>query len=91
MVIIINKYITDTINPAITASPPSLGMAVVFTLLSSFGLSTAPIFFAYRIVCGVITKAVIKASRKAIAISPHIASSFSLLFSSLLVFYMLSL
>ncbi|MBE5805374.1 MAG: Teichoic acid linkage unit synthesis [Clostridiales bacterium] len=54
-----------------TASPPSLGIGFSFILLFS-GLSIAPSFFANFIVRGVITNAVINASKNAIDMSPHI-------------------
>jgi len=68
-------------NPQTTATPPSLGMTTLLILLSSFGLSTAPIFFASFIVLGVTINAVIKANKKAIIISPHIVLAPYFIFS----------
>lgn len=62
----------DTKNPSITAGPPNLGIALLCVLLSSFGMSTAPTFFASFMVYGVVTNATTNASTNAIAMSPHI-------------------
>lgn len=70
--ITINKYIVDTKKPSITAGPPNLGIVLLCVLLLSFGISSAPIFFAIFIVYGVATNATTNASINAMAISPHI-------------------
>ena len=70
--ITINKYIVDTRKPNITAGPPNLGLDLLCALLSSFGISIAPIFFAIFIVYGVVTNVTTNASINAIAIFPHI-------------------
>ena len=72
ILITINKYMTDTKKPSITAGPPNFGITFLCILLWSFGISTAPTFLAIFIVYGVAINATINASRKAIAISPHI-------------------
>ena len=68
---IINKYITETKKPAITAIPPSLGIGFLCTFLFS-GMSNAPTFFANLIVYGVITKLVSTANTNAIITLLHI-------------------
>ena len=66
------KYITAIKKPITIAGPPNLGIGLLCILLSSFGISMAPIFLATFIVYGVSTNDVINANKKAIAISPHI-------------------
>lgn len=72
MLITISKYIVEIRNPKITAGPPNLGIAFLCALLSSFGISTAPTFFAIFIIYGVVTNVTTNARINAIAISPHI-------------------
>ena len=72
ILITINIYIVDTKNPKITAGPPNFGIDLLCALLSSFGISIAPIFFAIFIVYGVVTNVTTNASINAIAMFPHI-------------------
>jgi len=59
----------DTKNPAIIAKPPSLAIGCLCILLSSFGMSTAPILKARLLTIGVNENATIKARVKEIKYS----------------------
>ena len=80
------KYINDIAKPVITASPPNFGIDFFLILLSSFGISIAPIFSAIFIEYGVTINDTINANRNDIAIFPHIAFSSYFIFSFSILF-----